>query len=75
MNKIKDIFDVIYGSSFSNIRNYKKGKTPVIKSQGTNNGVFALLDIEPNYINVLTVARTGSVGSCFFSTKSLLCNG
>ena len=66
MSKIKYDFNVKYGGNFTALYNYKKGDTPVIKSQGTKNGVFALLDIEPNYRYVLTVARTGSVGACFF---------
>src|SRR5690606_5756197 len=64
--KIKDVFDIKYGDNFSKISDYKVGKIPVIKSQGTNNGVTVYLDIEPNYKHVITVARTGSVGACFY---------
>lgn len=64
--KIKDIFDIRYGDSFSKMGDYSTGKIPVIKSQGTNNGVTVYLDIKPNYKHVITVARTGSVGACFY---------
>ncbi len=64
--KISDLFDVKYGGKFSKLNDYSLGETPVIKSQGTNNGVIGYFGIEPNYSHILTVARTGSVGACFY---------
>lgn len=63
---LNDIFDVAYGGNFSKVPDYRSGNTPVVKSQATNNGVIALLDIEPNCSNIISVARTGSVGASFY---------
>lgn len=63
---LKEIFDVAYGGNFSKVSDYQSGDTPVIKSQATNNGVIAFLDIEPNCANIISVARTGSVGASFY---------
>ena len=63
---LENAFDVIYGGHFTKVDDYHKGSTPVIKSQGTNNGVIGFFDIPPNHCGVITVARTGSVGACFY---------
>jgi len=68
--QIDDFFDIYYGDPFSKVDDYEKGYTPVVKSQGVNNGIIDFLEIEPNYKNVLTVARTGSVGSTFFQKNN-----
>ncbi len=60
------IFKAKYGGAFSKMPDYSVGNTPVIKSQGTNNGVIGYLDIKPNFHNIITIARTGSVGATFF---------
>lgn len=64
--KIEELFNIKYGDNFSKLSDYNNGNTPVIKSQATNNGVIAFLEIEPNYSHVITVARTGSVGASFY---------
>jgi hypothetical protein len=60
------IFKTKYGGAFSKMPDYSVGNTPVIKSQGANNGVIGYLDIKPNFHNIITIARTGSVGATFF---------
>lgn len=55
-----------YGDAFTKVQDYPKGSTPVVKSQGTGNGVIGFFDISPNYSDVISVARTGSVGASFF---------
>jgi len=60
------IFDVKYGDAFTKVQDYPKGSTPVVKSQGTGNGVIGFFNISPNYSEVISVARTGSVGASFF---------
>lgn len=67
---LNEIFDVAYGGNFSKVADYHAGQTPVIKSQATNNGVIAFLDIEPNCSNIISVARTGSVGASFYHEYS-----
>ena len=64
--KLAEVFNVIYGDPFTKVQDYSKGPTPVIKSQGTGNGVIGFFDISPNYSEVISVARTGSVGASFY---------
>ncbi len=64
--KLARIFDVKYGDAFTKVQDYPKGSTPVVKSQGAGNGVIGFFDISPNYSEVISVARTGSVGASFF---------
>lgn len=66
MIKLSEVFDIEYGGNFTRVGDYAAGNTPVIKSQATNNGIIALLDIEPNHSNIISVARTGSVGASFY---------
>lgn len=64
--KIYDVFDIQYGQFSTPIQKLLTGNTPLITSGGKNNGVVGYYDIKPIYKNVLSVARTGSVGETFF---------
>ena len=68
--KVEEYFHIYYGDYFSRVDDYEKGNTPVVKSQGVDNGIIDFLDIEPNYKYIITVARTGSVGSTFFQKNN-----
>ncbi len=67
MKKLDDVFSIKYGGhDFLGIENAEKGQTPVIKSQGTNNGVCGLFNIVPKYKDVISVSRTGSFCEAFY---------
>lgn len=64
--KISDVFDIKYGQFSTPIQKLSTGNTALITSGSKNNGVVGYYSIEPIYKNVLSVARTGSVGETFF---------
>ena len=64
--RLKEIFDIKYGGKFTKTDDYPSGRTPVIKSQATNNGVIGFFDIQNNNTRAISVARTGSIGASFF---------
>jgi Type I restriction modification DNA specificity domain len=64
--KICDVFDIKYGQFSTPIQKLLTGNTALITSGSKNNGIVGYYSIEPIYKNVLSVARTGSVGETFF---------
>lgn len=51
-----------------------EGTIPLISSGDTDNGVAGFFDIPPLYKKVISVARTGSVGSAFYHPYSCTIN-
>ena len=72
--QISEIFDVSYGSFKTPINKLEQGKTPLISSGSVNNGVVGFFNIEPLYKDVISVARTGSVGEAFLHTYDCVIN-
>lgn len=66
MIKISDYFNASYGKIKEPFGNFPDGDTPFISSGDFDNGVVGFFDLEPIYKNVISVARTGSVGSSFY---------
>lgn len=67
MIRLNDLFDIEYGRGIPDSkRDLPAGNIPVISSSDRNNGVYGYFGVEPRYENVLTVARTGSVGAAFY---------
>ena len=64
--ELSDYFSIKYGDPFSREQDYEKGQVPVVKSSSLNNGVTFFINIEPNYSNVISVSRTGSVCESFY---------
>ena len=64
---IDDLFFVEYGQHDLGYKGIlEKGDTIVISSQGVDNGMYGLLDVEPRYTPpLITVPRTGSIGHAF----------
>jgi hypothetical protein len=67
MIKIDDLFDIEYGQHEYNSKGiFKKGETPLISSQGSDNGCYGFFSITPKYkAPIITVPRTGSIGEAF----------
>jgi Type I restriction modification DNA specificity domain len=66
MVRIDEVFDIKYGEFSTPIQKLVIGETPLITSGGQNNGVAGNYEIRPIYKNVISVARTGSVGETFY---------
>lgn len=66
MIKIKEIFDIQYGKFSTPIKDLNGGSVPFVTSGSKNNGVVGFFDLEPLYENVISVARTGSIGETFY---------
>lgn len=66
MIKVADYFNATYGKVKEPFGNFVDGKTPFISSGDSNNGVVGFFDLNPMYKNVISVARTGSIGSSFY---------
>ena len=66
MIQIKDIFDIQYGEFSTPIQQLNGGSVPLVTSGSKNNGVVGFFDLEPLYKNVISVARTGSIGETFY---------
>lgn len=62
MIRLGDLFDIEYGRSKFNKNNLSvDGITPLVSSTGNNNGVWGYGNLEPEYKNVISVPRTGSI--------------
>lgn len=72
--KIGDYFNIQYGKFSTPINQLLEGKTPLISSGSLNNGVVGFFDIPPIYENVISVARTGSVGESFYHDYKCVIN-
>jgi hypothetical protein len=60
---VNDYFKIRYGQKeYESKSRLKKGKIPLISSAGVDNGVYGFFDIEPQFENVLSFPRTGSIG-------------
>lgn len=66
MAKILNYFNANYGKIKEPFGDFAIGETPFISSGNTDNGVVGFFDINPMYKNVISVARTGSIGSSFY---------
>ena len=74
MSKISDYFDLEYGKFKEPFGNLNDGKTPFISSGDSENGVVGFFEVKSIYKNVISVARTGSVGSSFYHPYDCLIN-
>ena len=66
---ISDLFKVEYGQRDYTSKFFlddKTGKIPLISSGKNDHGFYGTFDIKPAYKNVISVARTGSVGWAFY---------
>ncbi len=66
MKNLGDYFTAYYGKFKQPFGNLAKGNIPFISSGDKNNGVVGFFEVKALYKNVISVARTGSVGSSFF---------
>lgn len=66
MSKVADFFHASYGKVKAPFGEFNNGKTPFVSSGDTDNGVVGFFDVPPIYKNVISVARTGSIGSSFY---------
>lgn len=66
MSRIGDFFSIQYGRFSTPIQQLQRGNIPLISSGSQNNGVVGYFNLEPLYQNVISVARTGSVGETFY---------
>jgi hypothetical protein len=74
MKKVGDYFSIQYGKFSVPINQLSEGKTPLISSGSLNNGIVGFFDIAPIYKNVISVARTGSVGESFYHDYECVIN-
>ena len=62
MIRLGDLFQIEYGKSKFNKNDLAvDGTTPLVSSTGNNNGVWGYGNLEPEYKNVISVPRTGSI--------------
>lgn len=67
--RIYDLFEIEYGQRDYTSKSFldgNEGSVPLISSTSLNHGIYGFFNIEPKYENVISVARTGSVGWTFF---------
>lgn len=74
MIEISNFFNASYGTIKEPFGFLSEGKTPFISSGDTDNGVAGFFDIKPSHKKVISVARTGSVGSSFYHPYSCAIN-
>jgi hypothetical protein len=74
MIEISQFFNASYGKIKEPFGFLPEGATPFISSGDTDNGVAGFFDIPPLYKKVISVARTGSVGSAFYHPYSCTIN-
>ncbi len=73
--ELRELFDMEYGKDNLLVRDtVDRGKTPLISSKGTDNGVVGYVDIEPTYRNVINVPRTGTVCYAFLQERGCCIN-
>ena len=64
--RINDLFNIKSGKD-TNLDNSNVGTIPFVNSSGVNNGITAYVKkCSVKISNCITIARTGSVGSCFY---------
>lgn len=66
MIEVSKYFNAFYGKMKEPFGLLPSGNIPLISSGDTDNGVAGFFDINPVYKKVISVARTGSVGSAFY---------
>jgi hypothetical protein len=74
MTEISNLFNASYGKVKEPFGLLPEGTVPLISSGDTDNGVAGFFDIKPLYKKVISVARTGSVGSAFYHPYSCTIN-
>jgi len=74
MAKVADYFNATYGKVKDPFGEFEIGETPFVSSGDTDNGVAGFFDFKPIYKNVISVARTGSIGSSFYHPYSCIIN-
>lgn len=75
MTKLDEIFYMEYGKdNLLSKDTVVGGKTPLISSKGTNNGIMGYVDKEPTYEKVINVPRTGTVCHAFYQDKGCCIN-
>ncbi|MFA5838944.1 MAG: restriction endonuclease subunit S [Candidatus Paceibacterota bacterium] len=74
MTQVANYFNAAYGKVKDPFGDFVVGKIPFISSGDTDNGVVGFFDLKPMYKNVISVARTGSVGSSFYHPYSCVIN-
>lgn len=74
MEILSKYFTASYGKYKKPFGNLSKGKTPFVSSGDSENGIVDFFDLKPLYKNVITVARTGSVGSSFYHPYECVIN-
>ncbi|MFH0948265.1 MAG: restriction endonuclease subunit S [Elusimicrobiota bacterium] len=72
--KVTNYFNAAYGKVKDPFSDFVVGKTPFISSGDVDNGVVGFFDLKPMYKNVISVARTGSIGSSFYHPYSCAIN-
>ena len=72
--KISELFDIKYGEFNIPINKLDKGVIPLISSGSVNNGVVGFFNINKLYKNVISVARTGSIGETFYHNYNCVIN-
>ena len=71
---IEDIFNVISGKDIVPLVN--NGNIPYVNSSGINNGVTAYVKVGIVLVeNVITIARTGTVGATFYQSQKTYISG
>lgn len=66
MAKISEYFVASYGKIKEPFGDFLQGKTPFVSSGDISNGIVGFFDVPPTNKNIITVARTGSIGSSFY---------
>ena len=74
MPKISEYFIASYGKIKEPFGEFAGGETPFVSSGDFDNGVVGFFDIQPTNKDVITVARTGSIGSSFYHPYSCAIN-
>lgn len=72
--RLNEIFHIEYGKFKIPINELNVGHTPLISSGSINNGVVGFFNLPYLYSNVISVARTGSVGETFFHKYKCVIN-
>lgn len=60
----------MYAGKYYPKESYTKGSTPLISSSENNNGVMSFTDIDPKYINCITIGKIGA--SSFYQPKGFV---
>lgn len=69
--KIGDYFDIVKPIKIFKINNTENGNIPLVSSKSTDNGIMKYINDYSYDGECLTVARNGSVGSCFYQTDKI----